>query len=294
MSKYILFFILTCFGFAVEPIVTTDWLHKNLNNKNLVIVQVSGKDAYGELHIPNATNTQIENWRMANGKFVVIKPKDVIENEIRKLGISKDSEVVLYAPIKNPKDLLTVSYIFWALNYHGVKNIGILDGGLGKWTKDGFAINNEPYTPAKSNYSSLLNPALIGDKTYVKSKLGKIPMVDARSSDNYLGITKTDGVARDGHIKGAMSYSWNYSIDKDYIIKDTKKLNELFTKGYRLDKNKELIVYCTGGLETSYNYYILSSVLGFKKVRLYDASMKEWGNEADTTMSQYKYEMFKS
>ncbi len=293
MSKYILFFMLSCFGFAVEPIVTTSWLNKNLNNKNLIIVQVSDEGSYKESHIQNATNTKIENWRMTSGKFVIIKPKDVIESEIRRLGISKDSEVVLYAPIKNPKDLLKTSYIFWALNYHGVKNVGILDGGLNKWVKDGYATNNQPSHIVKSNYISILNPALITDMRYVKSKLGKVPMIDARPSDNYLGITKTDGVARDGHIKGAMSYSWNFSVDGDYIIKDKNKLNELFTKGYVLDKNKELIVYCTGGLETSYNYYILSSVLGFQKVRLYDASMKEWGNESNTPMSQYRYEMFR-
>ncbi|MGD9719519.1 MAG: sulfurtransferase, partial [Sulfurimonadaceae bacterium] len=122
--------------------------------------------------------------------------------------------------------------------------------------------------------------------------LYKLPMLDARPSDNYLGITPTNTVRRDGHISGAMSYSWNYSVNKDFMLKEKNKLDTLFAKGYNLDKNKEVLVYCTGGLETSYNYYVLSGVLGYKHVRLYDASMKEWGNRDDTSMTQYRYEVF--
>ena len=52
--------------------------------------------------------------------------------------------------------------------------------------------------------------------------------IDARPSDKYLGIPPTNTVKRDGHISGAMSYSWNYSVDKDYILKDKNKLESLF------------------------------------------------------------------
>ncbi len=48
----------------------------------------------------------------------------------------------------------------------------------------------------------------------------------------------------------------------------------------RLDPKKEVITYCTGGLETSMNWYILHRVLGFEKARLYDASMKKWASES--------------
>lgn len=89
-----------------------------------------------------------------------------------------------------------------------------------------------------------------------------------------------------------MSYPWNYSVEDDYRLKDLKKLETLFMEGYKLPKEKEVLVYCTGGLETSFNYYVLSGLLGYKQVRLYDASMKEWGNREDTPMVQYSYEIF--
>jgi len=117
-------------------------------------------------------------------------------------------------------------------------------------------------------------------------------MVDARPADMYLGVTPTPTVKRNGHISGGMSYPWIYSVDNSFKLKDKALLDDVFKNGYKLDKNKEVLVYCTGGLETSFNYFVLSGVLGYKNVRLYDASMKEWGNREDTPMTQYKFENF--
>jgi thiosulfate/3-mercaptopyruvate sulfurtransferase len=256
-------------------------------------VEVSDGDSYAKEHIPNALHTSIGKWRFDNGTFLSVRPVEEIEKEISSLGIDENSEVVLYAPINEPKDLLKASYIYWALQYHGIKNVALLDGGLKTWKSGKYDITAQVPTIKTTMYKSTIDKNKIADIGYVKSKLGKLPMIDARPSDMYLGVTPTATVKRNGHIKGGMSYSWNYSVDKEYLLKDKKMLESVFKEGYNLDKNKEVLVYCTGGLETSYNYFVLSGVLGYKNVRLYDASMKEWGNREDTPMSQYRYEMFK-
>lgn len=293
MKKVILSLTIAISAFAIEPIVNVDWLSKNLDNKNLRIVEVSSNDSYTLAHIPNATNTDIDKWRSDKGTYAVLKDIKTIEQEIRSHNIDEKSEVVIYADIQTPRDFLKTSYIFWALHYVGVKNVALLDGGKQAWNKANKPLSQEKASQKRSNFKAKVNPNILASKDYVMKHLGKIPMIDARPSDNYLGITPTNGVKRDGHIKGAMSYSWNYSIDKEFMLKDKKKLETLFKEGYNLDKNKEVLVYCTGGLETSYNYFILSGVLGYKDVKLYDASMKEWGNLEDTPMVQYKYESFK-
>ncbi len=56
------------------------------------------------------------------------------------------------------------------------------------------------------------------------------------------------------------------------------------------DPKKNVITYCTGGLETSMNWYVLHRVLEFSKARLYDASMKEWANDTDTPLTKYRWE----
>jgi thiosulfate/3-mercaptopyruvate sulfurtransferase len=235
----------------------------------------------------------IGKWRFDNGTFLSIRPVTEIEKEISALGIDETSDVVLYAPINEAKDVLKTSYIYWALNYHGIKNVALLDGGLKAWKNGKFELTKAEPTIKPTVLKAKIDKEKIADIAYVKNHLGKLPMIDARPSDMYLGVTPTPTVKRNGHIHGGMSYSWNYSVDKEYMLKSKTMLESVFKEGYGLDKNKEVVVYCTGGLETSFNYFVLNGVLGYKKVHLYDASMKEWGNREDTPMSQYRYEMFR-
>ena len=278
---------------AIDPIVTPQWLDQHKNDTNLRIVEVSEGDLYSFEHIPNATHTTIGKWRYDNGTFLSIRPVAEIEKEINALVIDSTTDVVLYAPISDPKDLLKTSYIYWALNYHGVKNVALLDGGLKAWKNAKLDLSKTEPITKPTEFKASIDKNKIADITYVKNHLGKLPMIDARPSDMYLGVTPTPTVKRNGHIRGGMSYSWNYSVDKEYILKSKSLLESVFKEGYGLDKNKEVLVYCTGGLETSFNYFVLSGVLGYKNVRLYDASMKEWGNREDTPITQYRYEMFK-
>ena len=118
---------------AIEPIVTAQWLNEHKNDTNLRIIEVSEGDLYGFEHIPNAAHTTIAKWRFDNGTFLSIRPVAEIEAEISRLGIDEKSDVVLYAPINDPKDVLNTSYIYWTLNYHGIKNVALLDGGLKAW-----------------------------------------------------------------------------------------------------------------------------------------------------------------
>ncbi|WP_309500169.1 rhodanese-like domain-containing protein [Sulfurovum sp.] len=277
---------------AIEPIVTAQWLNEHKNDSHMRIVEVSGGDLYSSEHIPNAVHTSIDKWRYDNGTFLSVRPVAEIEAETSRLGIDENSNVILYAPIKEPIDLLKASYIYWALHYHGVRNVALLDGGLEAWRKSKLPLTNIKPSISKTPFKASLDKNKIADMHYVKNALGKIPMIDARPSDMYLGVTPTPTVKRNGHIAGAMSYSWNYSVEKDYRLKPKMLLENVFKEGYKLDKTKEILVYCTGGLETSFNYFVLNGVLGYKNIRLYDASMKEWGNTENTPMEKYKYEMF--
>lgn len=278
--------------FAIDPSVSPQWLYKHLDNTNLRIIEVSDSGSHEFEHIPNALNTDISKWRMEKGNYHLVRPQEEIQKEIQRLGIDERSEVVLYAPITEPKDLFKTSYIFWALHYHGITNVALLDGGLNRWIKESLPLSDTLSKSYTSHFKVTQNPNLVADRDYILKHISKIPMIDARSGDKYLGITHTASVQRDGHIQGAMSYTWNYSLDHDYLLKDKTKLATLFKEGYGLDKDQDVVLYCAGGLTTSFNYYVLSGVLGYKNIRLYDASMKEWGNREDTPMTSYHYEVF--
>lgn len=283
--KKLLFLAAAVAAFAMEPFVSAKWLKEHLDK--VIVLDVSAPKAYAKKHIPGAINAPISLWREHHGNYLLLK-KDLIQT-IQKLGLSPNKQIVIYAHHPG-KDKLKTSYVAWALEVYGIKQTALLDGGLKAWKQAKYPLEQKPNTPTPSSYTAKPNSALIANKQMVLSKIGKVRMLDARPAVYYFGAKKQSVLARAGHIPKATSYFWKYSFDDKGFLKLKKFLKEMIITGLGLDPNKEVITYCTGGLETSMNWYILHRVLGFNKARLYDASMKEWANDPDTPMTKFKWE----
>lgn len=279
--------------FAWEALQSAGQVASGLNDSKVIIIDVSEPETYSkEGHIHGAYHTSIGEWRTAHEKHFLIKTPDEIQTHIRSLGINSDTNVILYGHLGSAKDLLASTYVYWAMKYSGVQNVAIMDGGLEQWKAEKrFVLHDNPIAP-EGNFTVKSVPAMVADLDYVKQNLGKIPMLDARPAEIYFGVTPSNGVERSGHIPGAMSYFWTYSITPELTVKPSETLKKIFFEGFGLREGQEILVYCTGGLETSFNYFVLSGILGYKNVRLYDGSMREWGNRKDTPMVQYKWEEF--
>lgn len=291
MSKIFILLITALSLSAMEPLVNGEWISKHINDKNLVIIDVTNEATYNEGHIPNAVQSGLGKWRQAKGKSAYeIRSIEEIEAEMRRLGINKESNVVVYAHNLNPIDLLTAPYIVWALEYAGLKNISMLDGGMKSYVKAGGNLNTEQTTNKKGSFKAAVNNSMLIDMANVKKSLHKVPMVDSRPAVYYFGSEKQGILKRAGHISGAKSHSWKYSLNKDNSLKSKDTLSETIEKGLELNKNNEIIIYCTGGLEAAMNYFVFHKVLGFSKAKLYDSSMLEWANMDDTPMTKYRWE----
>ncbi len=282
--------LLLCFAlalFAAEPFVSAKWLKVHLNDKNLIIIDVSQPKLYKKEHIPGAINAPIVLWRKKVEHYALLRPPKEIERVMRKLGITPNSKVVLYSH-RWGKDFLKTSYTAFAMEVMGFKNSSILDGGLEAYRKIGI-LTKEISKPKPSYYQGVFHPEFIVDKTIVLTHIGKTRMLDARNPIFYFGAEKQKVLKRAGHIPKATSYFWVFSFHNEKI-KDKDTLKAMLVDGLELRPNKDVITYCTGGLETSMNWYVLHRVLGFEKSRLYDASMKEWANEPDTPLTKYRWE----
>jgi thiosulfate/3-mercaptopyruvate sulfurtransferase len=55
-------------------------------------------------------------------------------------------------------------------------------------------------------------------------------------------------------------------------------LHKIYVRDLGLKPNDEIIVYCRIGERSSHTWFVLTYLLGFKKVRNYDGSWTEWGN----------------
>lgn len=275
---------------AFGPVVTGEWMVKHGQDKGVVIVDVSAPDAYEEGHIPGARNAPIELWRHGVSKHALVRSAGELQAQLRRLGIDSDTNVVVYSHHLDNKDLLKATYVLWAMEYAGVKTSALLDGGIPAYTAAGGKLCEQTVADAKSGYTVKTDTAMIATLVEVKSAIAKVPMIDSRPEVFYFGAQRQGVLARAGHIPEAHSYFWRYNVTPKNRLKPVKTLSAMLEQGLGLDKHQPLIVYCTGGLEASMNYFVLHRVLGFEKAKLYDASMKEWANRDDTPMSVFRWE----
>jgi thiosulfate/3-mercaptopyruvate sulfurtransferase len=276
---------------ANDAFINAEQLKTKLQNKNLVILDTSDLQTFNMGHIPNARRADISLFRhwMQNHTYLLINSPQKIESAARSLGINNNSEVVIYGHHKN-KELLKASYIALTLIANGFTNVSIFNGGYNEW-KDEYEddkglISTKTPNIKSGNFRANFNPNILVDMTYVKNHIGKTPMIEARPKVYFTGEKKSNGVKRLGHITKAQSSFWRDKFESDDTLKTDKELNEIFIKSQKLNPQEEVIAYCTGGLEASMNWYILSQYLHFKDVKIYDASMKQWGNLEDTPMER--------
>ena len=278
-------------AWAMEPLVDAAWLKDHIHDKDLVIIDATSSKLYErEGHIPGAVQSGIGRWRESHGKHALVRSAEAIQQEMRRLGISRDSKVVVYSHHSNAKDTLKPTYILWAMERYGFKNSALLDGGLPAWKKAGGVVEKKRAANEPGGFTAKSNDAIVANRDFVKGHLHSLRMLDARPAIFYFGARKQPILDRAGHIPGATSYFWKYSFNDDGTMKPVAHLREMLVEGLGLDPEKEVVTYCTGGLETSMNWFVLHRVLGFKKAKLYDASMKEWANREDTPMTSYRWE----
>ena len=274
--------------FANTAFISAEELYSKLSDKNLVILDTTTLERYSQAHIPNARQVEISAFRtLVDNRHELMRSSKEIEKVAQDLGINHDSYVVLYGH-NQPKELLKASYIAMALIVNGFTNLSILDGGFSQWSKK-FAsqkglISKEVLHFSKGNFKAHYNPEILVDMTYVKNHIGKVEMIEARERKYFDGALQSSGVKRLGHIPNAQSSNWQDKFTTEEKKVSNMELKRIFFDKHKLDSNKELITYCTGGLEASMNWYLLTQDLNFTNVKMYDASMKEWGNIDSTPM----------
>ena len=262
-------------------LIDTETMQQNLGRPGLVILDVRGQAAHAfGGHIPGAVNA---TWHQFSDPEAVAKgllDPDVsrLELKIRAMGISNDSDAVIYSnPFDNWGD---EGRMYWMLEYLGLSNLRILDGGWVKWTAERRPYEHGAVTPTPGNFAASLRPELMVLKDELK-RLVKRPhpetiVADARSLEEYLG-KEVQGIPRPGHIPTAINIPWNGFLNPDATVKDAPAIQALLEeKG--LHQSHEVVCYCTGGVRSAWLYFVLKLV-GYSKVRNYPGSWWEWSRD---------------
>ena len=289
----------------MDPIVSTDWLYANSQLENLVIIDIRGPGDYAAGHIPGSINEPFatafdpctgpsSNWVIGTKDCIWLElpATDDLLSTIGKLGITPDSRVVIVtAP--NPKEppfygLANATRVADTLIYAGVANVAILDGGYPKWVSEGRATTKQVPAHKSVTYRAKVNKAMIVSTDYVHMHMSDAVIIDARDANVYSGLAIEPFTDKAGHIPNAKSlpapWIWNQNPDGTYTYKDPKTLGEMASGviGKSADpRSREIIVYCgVGGYASSW-WFVLTQVLGYQNVKIYDGAAQEWARSYD-------------
>lgn len=265
-----------------ERIVSTEWLAEHLGQPGLVVAE-SDEDVllYETGHIPGAVKI---DWHTELNDPVV---RDYVNGEqfaalLGSKGIARDTTVVIYGDKNN----WWAAYALWVFTLFGHEDVRLLDGGRDLWIAEGRPITTEPPVVRPVEY-----PVVERDDSRVRAfkddvlaNLGKLPLIDVRSPEEYTGerthmpTYPDEGALRGGHIPTAASVPWARAAAADGTFKTREELEAIYRDEAGLGEADEVIAYCRIGERSSHTWFVLTHLLSFEKVRNYDGSWTEWGS----------------
>ncbi|MEK7379881.1 MAG: sulfurtransferase [Gemmatimonadota bacterium] len=267
-----------------EVLVSTDWVAAHLSDPGVRIVE-SDEDLllYDLGHIPGAVKL---DW-IEDLNDPVIRDyldRDRMERVLRARGIHQDTTVVFYGDRNN----WWACYAFWVLRLFGVERLKVMDGGRMLWQEEGRPLVTDRPTVAAGTIA--LGPrddstirAFRADVVDHLQAGGKL--VDVRSPEEFRGERlhmpdyPNEGATRGGHIPGARSIPWGRAVDPEtHTFKTREQLEAIYTGEHGLTPDRDTIAYCRIGERSSHTWFVLTYLLGYRRVRNYDGSWTEWGN----------------
>jgi thiosulfate/3-mercaptopyruvate sulfurtransferase len=266
-----------------ETLVSTAWLASHLDDPSIRILECD-EDVllYDMAHIPGA---QKIDWHTDLNDPLV---RDYVDREpfeelLRSKGIDESTTVVFYGDKNN----WWAAYAYWVFRLFGFTNAKLLDGGRVKWEQESRPMTDEvPHFPRTTYRARQRDDAPIRafrDEVRTHARAGK-PLVDVRSPDEFTGKKlhmpdyPQEGAVRGGHIPGARSVPWARAANPDGTFKSADELRAIYEKEQGLKSGDDVIAYCRIGERSSHTWFVLTNLLGYKKVRNYDGSWTEWGN----------------
>jgi len=281
----------------IEPVVSTDWVAANRGLENLVILDVRSDKEYGAGHIPKSINVPfsvpVSAWIVMRDELLLEFPEPAaLFGTIGSCGITPGSLVVIVSatatPPNPPYPLADATRAADTLIYAGVKNLAILDGGYPKWAKEGKPTTAEIPKVKTVTYQGEISKTMVVSMEYVQKQKGKALIVDARDTDVYIGLAMEPFANKAGHIPGATSLPAPWIWNQDGTYKDKALLNAAASGIIAKDKAKEIIVYCgVGGYASSW-WFVLTQVLGYQNVKIYDGAAQEWVRNNDMVAYQWE------
>ena len=270
----------------MDSLVTTDWLARQLGEPDLVILDCSvfmaGMDRdpaadFAALHIPGARFFDIEGLSDPDHAAPhMLSSAAAFGQAMEALGVGRDDRLVCY----DDSPLHSATRGWFMLRHYGAGRVAVLDGGLGKWRREGRPVDAAASPLRKARFDAVERSDEVIDKSDLLAGHA-LPLLDARGTPRFDGSSPDPrpGVAG-GHIPGARNLPFAMLYRHDGTLKAADALAQAFAEA-RLDPAAPFVASCGSGV-TATSLLFAAHRLGGKSGKLYDGSWSEWGADPAT------------
>ncbi|MFD3446047.1 sulfurtransferase [Microbacteriaceae bacterium 4G12] len=272
--------------------VEIDWLADHLQNENIRIIDCRfdlsnpswGREQYKQGHIPNALyfdlNIDLSKEITTHGGRHPLPDMELFVEKLADAGIQEDTTVVAY----DSQNGAMASRLWWMLTYLGHTKTYILNGGYPAWEKKQLPITAQIPVFTKKSFVAYPKHQLLVSMEDVKERIEKqadFYLIDSREQRRYEGAEEAID-KKAGHIPTALHYFWKDGVTDEGYLKSSEEQEERF---HKLDKTKEVIVYCGSGVTACPNVLALKTA-GFEQVKLYSGSWSDWISYEDNPVEK--------
>jgi len=200
-------------------LIEAEQLEKKLNNNNLRILDVRPQAEYDKAHIPGAVRVDVRDWRNLAVKDNGLHDASAWAEKVGALGITRDTVVVVYG-----RRVSNTARIWWLLEYVGMKNALILNGGWEWWTRNNRVVDTSTPQVEATKFKPEFQADRLAEIDSVKKSLKSqsVTVVDTRSDSEFAA----------GRIPDAVHLEWKHLLAQDGRFKTPMQLKSLFrTRG---------------------------------------------------------------
>ncbi len=278
-----------------EFLVSTDWLAEHLADNDVRVFETtvflrprdgggyrveSGRAEYQSGHVPGAGFLDLQSDFSDNDQpFRFMMPSaEAFAGAAGRHGISESSKLVLY----DRSGSMWAARLWWMFRSMGCHRAVVLDGGWRRWIAEGRPVSTDPPPYHPTLFTPTVDAARFADLDEVMA------FVESRGADgscliNALGREQHSGAdggriyGRPGHIPGSANVPAAELTDAETgLYRPAEELASLFEEA-GADRTRRVVTYCGGGIAASNDAFVLS-LLGYRDIAVYDASLSEYAS----------------
>ncbi|KAK6149536.1 hypothetical protein DH2020_017061 [Rehmannia glutinosa] len=229
-----------------EPVVSVDWLHANLREPDVKVLDASWYmpdeqrnplQEYQVAHIPGALFFDLDGISDRTTNLPHMLPsEEAFAAAISALGIENNDGLIVY----DGKGIFSAARVWWMFRVFGHDRIWVLDGGLPRWRSSGFDVESSASSDSileASAASDAIERVYQGHRVQKNIDEQTHQHLDARSKARFDGVAPEPrkGIPS-GHIPGSRCLPFPQMLDGSQTLLPADELKKRFEQeGISLD-----------------------------------------------------------